>query len=84
MWKNRLPQLRDVGCPWGMFSAVNYIQILYGLGWFDTEKIKQEYEILGKDDSIDSVLNGEDNHTFWVGHKKAIKMLIDGYYKIKN
>jgi Tryptophan halogenase len=80
MWKNRLPQPRDVGCPWGMFSAVNYIQILYGLRWFDTEKIKQEYEILGKDDNIDSMLNDEENHTFWISHKKAIKMLIDGYY----
>jgi len=84
MWKNRLPMPTDIICPWGMFSAVNYIPILYGLKWFDIKKIKYEYENMGRDDSIDSVLNHQDNETFWVSHKKMIEMLKDGYYNSNN
>jgi len=78
MWKNRLPSVTDVSCNWAMFSAVNYIQILYGLGWFDVEKIKYEYENSGKDDSIDPFLKKYDDESFWLGHKEIIKLLKNG------
>ncbi len=81
IWENRLPQPTDIQCSWGMFSAVNYIQILYGLGWFDVKKIKQEYENLRKDNNIDSVLNLEDSESFWVSHKKMVKILVKNYHK---
>jgi hypothetical protein len=43
-WRYKLPSLvDDVTCSWGMFGAINYIQILYGLDWFDIDKIKKEY-----------------------------------------
>jgi tryptophan halogenase len=84
MWKNRIPKPTDVHCSWKMFGAINYIQILYGLGWFDIEQIKNEYDNVGNDDKVNILMNTMDNHTFWISHKKAIKMLIDGYYKIKN
>jgi len=80
MWKNRLPQPQDIQCSWSMFTAVNYIPILYGLGWFDTEKIKQEYENVRKDDTIEFTLNNLDKNSFWVGHKKLIKILKNGQY----
>ena len=43
IWNHKLPSPIDINCPWGMFSSINYIQILYGLDWFDIEKIKTEY-----------------------------------------
>jgi len=81
IWKNRLPLNIDVNCSWGMFSSVNYIQILHGLNWFDVEKIKYEYENLGRDDSIDEVLKNDGKDIFWVDHKKIIKMLKEGHIK---
>ena len=43
-WKIRFPQSDDVICKWGMFTAVNYIPILYGLKWFDYQKVWEEYK----------------------------------------
>lgn len=79
MWKNRLPSDIDISENWRMFSAVNYIPILHGLGWFNIEKIKYEYENFGKDDSIDPFLNQYEKEIFWLGHKELIKLLKNGY-----
>ena len=79
MWKNRLPQAIDISCPWGMFSAVNYIPILYGLNWFDVEKIKEEYEFYSVSDNCENELKNYDNWEktqFIVSHKELIKMLV--------
>lgn len=79
-WKNRMPLETDILCSWGMFYAVNYIPILYGLDWFDTDKIRDEYDY---DDeniktnvkrNLDSINNFE-NETTWVGHKEFIKLV---------
>tara|TARA_Y100000766_G_scaffold266974_1_gene261745 strand:+ start:108 stop:1535 length:1428 start_codon:yes stop_codon:yes gene_type:complete len=43
-WKIRFPQSDDVICKWGMFTAVNYIPILYGLKWFDYQMVWKEYK----------------------------------------
>jgi hypothetical protein len=80
MWEKRLPLSIDVNCPWGMFNAINYIPVLYGLDWFDTEKIKYEYENYGYDETIDIHLQKFHNGTFWIGHKEMIKMLKRSYY----
>jgi hypothetical protein len=81
MWKNRLPQVTDVNCSWGMFSALNYIYILHGLGWFDTEKIKQEYQNFEIDDDSGDVINSlNKNSHFRVSHKEMIKILKNGNY----
>lgn len=82
MWKNRLPQQTDINCSWGMFSAINYIYILHGLGWFDTEKIKQEYENYQinnnlHDNTIDFL---NKNSSFHVSHKEMIKIIKNGNY----
>jgi tryptophan halogenase len=79
MWKNRLPQVVDISCPWGMFSAVNYIPILYGLNWFDVEKIKEEYQFYSVSDNCESELRNYDTWEktqFIVGHKELVKMLV--------
>ena len=43
-WKTRFPLTGDIQCRWGMFSEVNYIPVLYGLKWFDREKVASEYK----------------------------------------
>ena len=45
-WKTRFPLSGDIKCAWGMFTEVNYIPVLYGLKWFDTEKVANEYKHL--------------------------------------
>jgi tryptophan halogenase len=81
IWENRLPKPTDIICPWGMFSSVNYIPILYGLKRFNVEKIKYEYENNGKDSFIDFILDDEDEKNFWIKHKKIIEVLMKGHYK---
>jgi len=78
MWKNRMPMDIDVQCPWGMFGAVNYVPVLYGLGWFDVNKIRQEYMEYGlkelSESELQNVKTYEDS-LFWISHKKFIKMI---------
>jgi len=81
-WKNRLPLASDIICPWGMFTAVNYIQILYGLNWFDVDKIKQEYLLHApsiEQDVIYSLNVSSQNPLFAVSHKKMIKEVLKSY-----
>jgi tryptophan halogenase len=84
MWKNRLPSNVDISCPWAMFYGINYIPILHGLGWFNIQKIKYEYENFGRDDSIEPFLTQYENEIFWLGHKELIKILKNGYHKHYN
>lgn len=79
-WKNRLPFFGDVKSSWGMFADINYIPILYGLDWFDTEKIKREYfecsnSELIQDIVLESVKLPCSCDT--TGHKNMIKMIIE-------
>ena len=75
IWKNRLPLDIDITCPWKMFSAVNYIPILYGLGWFDVKKIREEfltYNLSDKSKEQLDMIVQEENKEFWLSHKKFI------------
>lgn len=81
MWKNRLPHQRDVETPWGMFSSINYIPILYGLDWFDVESIKKEYSMLPYHHQVESDIEQVkylDNSVISISHKKIIKMIVGG------
>jgi len=42
-WKTRFPLSGDIQCRWGMFTEVNYIPILYGLKWFNSQVVAKEY-----------------------------------------
>lgn len=78
-WKNRLPMSIDVNCAWGMFNSHNYIPVLYGLKWFNIEKIKEEFEASGKiglDDEVE-LIDARERNSFTVGHKEMIKMLVN-------
>jgi len=77
-WKNRMPTAHDIQCVWSMFGGINYIPILYGLDWFDTEKIKQEYEHYNAYEKCENDINNfnqQEMNSFIVGHKEFIKMI---------
>jgi tryptophan halogenase len=78
-WRNRLPIIPDISCSWGMFGAANYIPILYGLNWFDTEKIKSEYfdfYAFSIEQKVLSDLNKQRSPMFPMSHKQFIKQII--------
>ena len=78
IWKNRFPQSDDCDCKFGLFTAVNYIPILYGLNWFDIDMVAKEYDYISHlhmDDWKDTKLN-----TLYLGHKKFINECV----KIEN
>lgn len=77
-WKNRLPHQSDISTPWGMFTAMNYIPILYGLNWFDIESIKREHRMFPYHEKIELDMNQEENfanNTPKISHKKAIEII---------
>ena len=77
-WKRRFPLSGDVQCRWGMFNEVNYIPILYGLRWFDTNIVSAEYRYI----SHISVPSWEDtyaNNVMHMSHKKFIQEVVKIY-----
>jgi hypothetical protein len=61
-----------------MFRAISYIPILYGLKWFNIEKIRHEYEQFGPIHNITDELkhhNLSEQHAYTVGHKEIVKIL---------
>jgi tryptophan halogenase len=78
MWKNRLPQHEDVRTSWGLFGALNYIQILHGLKWFDKNKIKKEYEFYNRKQEVKKFIDNiieEDNSKTLTKHKDIVNIL---------
>lgn len=77
-WKRRLPLHIDVNTPWGMFSSMNYIPVLYGLDWFDREKIKEEYtEYLDSDLTQQSILKLAEQPSDTIHHRKFIQTILE-------
>ena len=78
MWKNRLPQKEDIHTSWGLFGALNYIQILHGLEWFDRDKIKKEYKFYNKKEEVKKFIDNiieEDHSRVLTKHKNIITVL---------
>ncbi len=73
-WKRRFPQSNDINGKWNMFSAVNYIPILYGLKWFDIETISEEFKYI----SHIKMFEWEETKykCLYMGHKKFIEEVI--------
>ena len=73
-WERRFPQLSDIACQWAMFNSVNYIPILYGLKWFNTDKVLKEFRhiehirMFDWKDTRDKCLH--------MGHKKFINEVV--------
>ena len=77
-WQNRLPLPSDIYCAWQMFNSANYIPILYGLDWFDRNKIKLEYDQYGMYETSQKELEEYNNYQdslFWIGHKDFVKQI---------
>ena len=78
IWKNRLPQKEDVRTSWGLFGALNYIQILQGLEWFNKDKIRKEYEFYNKKQEVKKFIDNiteEDNSRTLTKHKDIVNIL---------
>ena len=77
-WRYRLPNESDCRTPWGMFSGINYIPVLYGLNWFDTNAIRNELNTMGfayaAQQQIDQSRKELDSYIY-VGHKEAINFI---------
>jgi len=73
-WKRRFPQSNDINGKWNMFSAVNYIPILYGLKWFDIETISEEFKYI----SHIKMFEWEETKykCLYMGHKKFIEEVV--------
>ena len=73
-WERRFPQLSDISCQWAMFNTVNYIPILYGLKWFNIDKVLKEFRhiehirMFDWKDTRDKCLH--------MGHKKFINEVV--------
>ena len=80
MWKDRLPLSDDVKGSWNLFQSANYIPILYGLNWFDNDKIKKQYNEYYRDTVESDIINqlNLEPPAFFVGHKKFIKEIVNG------
>lgn len=79
VWKERLPLANDIDCTWGMFKAFNYIPILYGLEWFNVDRIREEYHhfysySLGNEIQC-HIESTQASFMFPMSHKKFISQL---------
>ena len=77
IWKNRFPQSDDCDSKFGLFTAVNYIPILYGLNWFDTDKVAKEYQYISHLNVNDWDKTKAD--TLYMGHKQFINESVKIY-----
>ena len=79
-WKKRLPNNSDIYGNWNLFHIANYIQVLYGLDWFDVEKIKEVYEYFPYKDVIGEDIAAriyEERRLPRMGHKDIIKAICE-------
>ena len=78
-WKTRFPLYGDIICRWGMFNEVNYIPVLYGLKWFDAEKVANEYKQI--DHTNLQITKWKDSYRdcMYMSHKKFIKEVVKTY-----
>ena len=78
MWKTRLPAASDFSGRWHMFSPVNYIPILHGLGWFDIDAIKREFDNAPLDQSLLNEKENEiwrDRGSLKMSHRQFLKVV---------
>jgi tryptophan halogenase len=87
-WHKRTPLSFEFDSQWTLFKAENWILTLYGLGLFDLDAIKEEYEL--HDQSVKDYVNGylQDEIDFinsrtYVSHKKGLEMFVENFNKIK-
>ena len=85
MWEKRLPINADIFCSWGMFGAINYIPILYGLDWFNINNIQLEYLEYINDTESQDLLRSLENPLCGcktVHHRKLIRDILRNKFLI--
>jgi len=83
-WKNNLPKDEDVNVPYGLFESGNYIEVLYGLNYFNVDLIKNVFENLPVNLKNKVVKDTEEFIAFndkspKIGHKEAIDLILKYY-----
>jgi len=83
-WKNNLPKDEDVSVPYGLFEAGNYIELLYGLNYFNIDMIKKVFENLPVNLKNKVVKDTEEFIAFndkspKISHKEAIDLILKYY-----
>lgn len=83
-WKTRLPYAFEFDSLWTLFKAENWIITLYGLQLFDTNSIKNQYDLMPAPikEYVDNYLRTEKefvNTREYVSHKKGIEEFIKNY-----
>ena len=78
-WKHRMPLETDIQKRWGLFDVKNYIPVLYGLKWFNSDVIRKEFDLHGHNHSYYET-RFERNHReqkdlLWISHKHAIELI---------
>jgi tryptophan halogenase len=84
MWTNRLPLVLEFDQKYVLFTADNWIVTLHGLGLFDIEKIKKEYEMLPEEIKIGATQILTEQREFeniipHVTHKAGLLKFIETY-----
>lgn len=81
-WKNRLPTTGDFDSTsdYKLFDKMHYILVMHGLGLFDTEKIKEQYEMLPQNqkDLAQRVVNDSEysrSNYRTIPHKEIIRLV---------
>ena len=78
-WKHRMPLETDIQKRWGLFDVKNYIPVLYGLKWFNSDVIRKEFDLHGHNHSYYET-RFERNHReqkdlLWISHKHALELI---------
>lgn len=84
LWKNKLPIKEDFSdsSHYSLFSESNFIVVMHGLGLFNHESIKKEYDVLSNiiKENAENVLSHERqfiNETKEISHKMMISVIRD-------
>ena len=75
LWRRRFPLTDDIEYKWGLFNSMNYIQVLYGLKWYDTKMVAEEYRHIAHIPISKWEATKEE---LYIGHKEFVQNLNRG------
>ena len=82
MWKHRLPIDSDFGSEnsYKLFDKLNYLLVLHGIGHFDIQSIKEQYELISPSarefaDRVINDLESNKHNAKFIPHKTIIELV---------
>jgi len=82
MWKHRLPIDLDFGSEnsYKLFDKLNYLLVLHGIGHFDIQSIKEQYEVISPSarefaDQVINNLESNKHNAKFIPHKTIIELV---------